>query len=69
MFLTQTCKTANFISIIFILFLIANVVQSVFSLIDVLIRFVTQGLENCLILPRERVLIGGCLFIIFIKFL
>ena len=29
MFLTQTYKTANFISIIFILFLIANLVQSV----------------------------------------
>ena len=29
-FLTETCKTANFISIIFILFLIANLVQSVF---------------------------------------
>ena len=29
MFLTQTCKTANFISIIFILFLIADLVQSV----------------------------------------
>ena len=30
MFLTQTYKAANFISIIFILFLIANLVQSVF---------------------------------------
>ena len=30
LFLTQTYKTANFISIIFILFLIANLVQSVF---------------------------------------
>ena len=29
-FRTQTCKTANFISIIFILFLIANFVQSAF---------------------------------------
>ena len=29
MFLTQTYKAANFISIIFILFLIANLVQSV----------------------------------------
>ena len=51
MFLSQTYNTANFISIIFILFLIANLVQSVFfPLIDVLLPFVIEGLENCLIL-------------------
>ena len=47
----------------------ANLVQSVFSLIDVPMPFVIQGLENCLILRRERVLIGACLFIFLSKFL